>query len=206
MSAPFRELENRVRGFPPLVRELVLRYVEENPEAANDPHLVMHALILPLCRGSKDKQDVWDERLGWAFFERLLQVGARRPGGVRLSPAEYKLLLQVIRGERKPIRGKRPARRDSEIADYLELLKADGGWPPEAAVAKAQEVYGVLSRETVYAAKRKRKKEAALLMLEPKGRDMTAEVRRNQIEFQEQQAAKWRRPKRRRRSPILSSV
>ena len=106
MSAPFRELENRVRGFPPLVRELVLRYVEENPEAANDPHLVMHALILPLCRGSKDKQDVWDERLGWAFFERLLQAGADRAGAY-LSPAECKLLLQVIRGERKPIRGKR---------------------------------------------------------------------------------------------------
>jgi hypothetical protein len=196
MSAPSRELEDRISRFPPLVRELVLRYVEENPEAANDPRLVAHALIAPLCRGPKDKQNVWDERLGWAFFERLLQAGADR-GGAYLSRAECKLLLQVVRGERKPIRGKRPARRDSEIANYLEL------WPPEAAVAKAQEVYGV-ARETVYAAKRKRKEEMALLQLDPKGRDLTAEVRRNQIELQEQEAAqKWRRPKRpHRSSPI----
>jgi hypothetical protein len=203
MSAPSRELEDRIGLFPPLVRELVLRYVEENPEAANDPRLVAHALIAPLCRGPKDKQNVWDERLGWAFFERLLQAGADR-GGAYLSRAECKLLLQVVRGERKPIRGKRPARRDSHMADYLELLKADGGWSPEAAVAKAQEVYGVASRETVYAAKRKRKVEMALLQLDPKGRDMTAEVRRYQIELQEQEAVqKWRRPRRpRRSSPI----
>jgi len=196
-----RELENRISWFPPLVRELVLRYVEENPEAANDPDLVKRAFIAPLCRGAK--QRVWDEQLGWAFFERLLQAGADR-GGAYLSRAECKLLLQVVRGERKPIRGKRPARRDSAIADYLELLKADGGWSSEAAVAKAQEVYGVASRETVYAAKRKRKEEMALLQLDPKGRDLTAEVRRNQIELQEQEAAqKWRRPKRpRRSSPI----
>ena len=44
MSAPSRELEDRIGWFPPLVRELVLRYVEENPEAANDPRLVAHAL------------------------------------------------------------------------------------------------------------------------------------------------------------------
>ena len=143
MSAPSRELEDRIGRFPPLVRELVLRYVEENPEAANDPRLVAHAVIAPLCRGTK--QRVWDERLGWTTIERLLQAGACRPGGVRLSSAEYKLLLAVIRGERKPIRGKRPARRDSEIADYLELLEADD-WATEAAVAKAQEVYGVASR------------------------------------------------------------
>jgi len=198
MSAPASELEGRISWFPPLLRELVLRYVEENPEAANDPRLVAHALIAPLCRGSKDKQDVWDERLGWAFFERLLQAGAER-GGAYLSQAECKLVLQILGGERKPIRGKRPARRDSEIADYLELLEADGGWAAEAAVAKAQEVYGVAARETVYAAKRKRKKEATLLALDPKGRDMTAETLRNRIEFQEQQAAKWRRPKRPRR-------
>ena len=201
MSA--RELENRISRFPPPVRELVLRYVEENPEAANAADLVKHVLIAPLCRGLKDKHDVWDEQLGWAFLERLLRAGACRPGGVRLSPAECKLVLQVIRGERTPIRGRRPARRDSAIADYLELLKADGGWPPEAAVARAQEVYGVASRETVYAAKGKRKKEMALLQLDPKGRDMTAEVRRNQIELQEQEAArKWHRPPRRHRSPI----
>jgi hypothetical protein len=197
MSAPFRELENRIGWFPPLVRELVLRYVEENPEAANDPRLVARALIAPLYRGTK--QRVWDERLGWAFFERLLQAGADR-GGTYLSQAECKLLLQVVRGERKP-RGKRLARRDSEIANYLELLKADGRWSTEAAVAKAQEIYGVASRETVYAAKRKRKEEMALLQLDPKGRDMTAEERRNRIELQEREAEqKWRRPKRRRRS------
>jgi len=199
-AAPSRELEDRISGFPPLVRELVLRYVEENPEAANDPRLVAHALIAPLCRGPKDKQGVWDERLGWAFLGRLLQAGADRAGAY-LSPAECKLLLQVIRGERKPIRGKRPARRDSEMADYLELLKADGGWKPEAAVARAQEVYGVKSRETVYAAKRKRKEEMALLQLDPKGRDMTTETRRDRIKLLEQEAAqKWRRPKRSRRS------
>ena len=202
MSAPSRELEDRIGWFPPLVRELVLRYVEENPEAANDPRLVAHALIAPLCRGPKGKQNVWDERLGWACLERLLQAGARRPGGVRLSSAECKLLLQVVRGERKPIRGKRPARRDSEIADYLELLEANG-LLNKAAVAQAQEVFGVSSRQTVYTAKKKRKEEMALLEFEPKGRDMTPEALRNRIEFQEQQAAKWRRPKRpRRSSPI----
>jgi hypothetical protein len=49
MSAPFRELENRVRGLLrcPVGRELVSRYAKENPKAANDPHLVMHALIAP---------------------------------------------------------------------------------------------------------------------------------------------------------------
>jgi len=199
MTAPFRELENRIHWFPPLVRELVLRYVEENPEAANDPHLVIHALIAPLYRGPKDKQDGWDERLGWAFFERLLQVGADR-GGAHLSPAEYKLLLQVVRGERKPIprHNKRPARRDSEMADYLELLEANR-WPAEAAVAQAQEVYGVV-RETVYAAKRKRKEQVALLELEPKGRDMTPAALRNRIEFHQRQAAEQRRAKRPRRS------
>jgi hypothetical protein len=196
MSAPSRELENRIHWFPPLVRELVLRYVEENPEAANAPDLVVHALIAPLYRGPEGRQDGWDERVGWAFLERLLQAGADR-GGPYLSPAEHKLLLQVVRGERKPIT-KRPARRDHDIADYLELLDADG-WPPEAAVAQAKTVYGV-ARETVYAAKRKRKKEAALLELEQKGRDMTAEARRNRIEFVEREAARKWRP--RRSSPI----
>jgi hypothetical protein len=199
MSAPFRELENRIRWFPPLVRELVLRYVEENPEATDDPHLVKHALIAPLCRGTK--QDGWDERLGWAFFERLLQAGADR-SGLYLSPEEYKLLLQVVRGERKPVpRRHNGVRRDKDIADYLELLEADE-WSTEAAVVQAKTVYGV-ARETVYAAKRKRKKDIALLAFEPIGRDMTAEARRQQIEFHERQAATSRRPKRpRRSSPI----
>jgi len=47
MSAPFREQENHVRELlqRPVVQELVARYTKENPKAANDPHLVMHALI-----------------------------------------------------------------------------------------------------------------------------------------------------------------
>jgi hypothetical protein len=201
MSA--RELENRISWFPPLARELVLRYVEENPEAANDPDLVKHAFIAPLCRGAQQRG--WSERNGWAFFERFLQAGAHG-GGARLSPAECKLLLQIIRGERKvptPYRRHKSAAalRESAMADYLELREADGG-SPEAAVRKVQKVYGV-ARETVYAAKRKRKEEAALLELEPKGRNMTAEVRCKRIEFLERQAEKWRWPKRpRRSSPI----
>jgi hypothetical protein len=60
MSAPFRELENRVRGLlrRPVVRELVSRYVEKNPKAANGPHLVKHALIAPLC-GAAEERDGW---------------------------------------------------------------------------------------------------------------------------------------------------
>jgi hypothetical protein len=190
----------------PVVRELVARYAEENPEATGNVfELVMHAFIAPLFREAK--QDGWSEEDSWETFEVFLKVAAT--GGVRLSPAEYGLLIQVLSGERKPIRhrrDKRAARREA-IADYLELLEADG-WPPEAAVAKAQEDYGVTSRETVYTAKRIRKEDAALFepKPEPKGRNMTAEVRRNQIEFQKRQAAKWRHPKRRRRSPILSPV
>jgi hypothetical protein len=48
-----REGRDRVGWFPPLVRKLVSRYVEENPEAANAPdvpdHLVKHAFIAPLA-------------------------------------------------------------------------------------------------------------------------------------------------------------
>ena len=84
------------------------------------------------------------------------------------------------------------------MADYLELLEANGS-PTEATVAQAQEVYNV-ARETVYAAKRKRKEQAVLLELESKGRNMTAEALRNQIESHQRYAAKWRRPQRLRRS------
>jgi hypothetical protein len=194
MSAPSRELEDRVRWMPRLVRELVSRYVEENPEAANaadvPDHLVSHAFIAPLCRGAK--QSDWIERLSWAFFERLLQEGAQSKGGVRLSPAECKLFLQVLNGERKrPAQQRRPnTRRVDEMADYLELLEANR-WPPEAAVAQAQEVYSRV-RATVYGAKKKRKEQAAMLELEPKGCNMTPEALRNQIELHQQQAEKWR--------------
>ena len=198
MSAPFRELENRVCDLlqQQPVRERVSRYVEENPKAANDPHLVMHALIAPLCRAA-EKRDGWSEQDSWASFELFLQMGAYMTGGVHLSPAECKLVLQILTGERKHVQRRRPnTKRD--IADYLELLEANG-LPTEAAVARAQEVYDVV-RETVYAAKRKRKEEAELLELEPKGRNMTAEALRNEIEFHQRQAAKWRRPKRPRRT------
>src|SRR5262249_1230594 len=190
MSAPSRELEDRVRRMPRLARELVSRYVEENPEAANAPHLVAHAFIAPLYRGGMQRG--WSERLGWAFLERLLRWGASTPGGVRLSPAECQLVLQVLNGGRKrPAQQRRPnAKRDSEMADYLELLDAEG-WKPEAAVAQAEKVYGVV-RETVYAAKRKRKEQAAMLELEPKGCNMTPGALRNQIELHERQAEKWR--------------
>jgi hypothetical protein len=59
MSAPFRELENRLRELlqRPVAHELVSRYTKENPRAANDPHLVVHALIAPLCRGPKDEPE-----------------------------------------------------------------------------------------------------------------------------------------------------
>jgi hypothetical protein len=185
----------------PVVRELVARYAEENPEATGNVfELVMHAFIAPLYREAK--QDGWSEKDSWEAFEMFLRTAAT--GRVRLSPAEYELLVQVLSGKRKPVRRRRnksAALRESAIADYLELLEADR-WPPEAAVAKAQEVYGVTSRQTVYTAKRKRKEDMALFepQPEPQGRDMTAEARRNRIELQEREAARWRRPKHPRRS------
>jgi hypothetical protein len=200
MSAPFRELENRVRDLLQLqpVRERVSRYVEENPKAANDPHLVLHALIAPLCR-TAEKRDGWSEQDSWACFQLFLQVGAYMTGGVHLSPAECELVLRIASGERKLPRRRRSdnkaAVRDYRIVDYLELLEADG-LPTEAAVAKAQEVYGV-ARATVYTVKKKLRKAA---QFEPIARNMTPESRRYQIGYYEREAARWRRPKRPRRS------
>jgi hypothetical protein len=58
MSAPFRELENRVCDLlqQQPVRERVSRYVEENPKAANDPplgHARPHRAALPSCRKAR---------------------------------------------------------------------------------------------------------------------------------------------------------
>ena len=200
MSAPFRELENRLRDLLQLepVRESVSRYVKENPKAANAPHLVLHALIAPLCRA--EKQDGWKEQDSWACFELLLRIGAYMTGGVHLKPAECELILRIISGERKLPRrhgSDNRAVRDYRIVDYLELLEADR-WPTEAAVAKAQEIYGV-KRGTVYAVKKKLRKE---VQFEPIARNMTAEERRSQIGYYEQEAARWRSPKRPRRSPL----
>jgi hypothetical protein len=182
----------------PVVRELSARYAEENPETTGNVfELVMHALIAPLYRGTKPEG--WREQYSWGCLEVLL----RMPGGARLSPAESELIRQILSGERKRPAQRRRAntRRDDEMADYLELLEADG-WPPNAAVAQAQKVYGVLSRQTVYAAKRKRIEDAALFepKPQPKGHDMTTEARRNRIVLQEREAARWHRP--RRSSPI----
>jgi hypothetical protein len=67
MSAPFRELENRLRELLQCHgRELVSRYTKENPRAANDPHLVVHALVAPLCRGPNDKPEGWRKEDSWA--------------------------------------------------------------------------------------------------------------------------------------------
>src|SRR6516225_4430176 len=95
MSAPFREQENHVRELlqRPVVQELVARYTKENPKAANDPHLVMHALIAPLCRGAKSEG--WREKDSWTCFELFLKME------LRLSPAECELVLRIIGGEQK---------------------------------------------------------------------------------------------------------
>ena len=178
MSAPFRELENRVRELlqRPVVQELVSHYVKENPKAANDPHLVMHALIAPLCRGAKPEG--WSEKDSWACFELLLQMGAYMTGGVRLTPTECEFVLRIVNGERKLPRRRRSdnsaAVRDYRIVDYVELLEAEWGGNTEAAVAKAQEVYGV-GRQTVYTVKKKLRK---AVQFEPIAREMTVESRR----------------------------
>jgi hypothetical protein len=148
-----RQWENRIDKFlqHPVVRGLISRYAEENPEAADNVfNLVMHALIAPLCREQAKIPDGWSERDSWTIFELLLMAGMSSTDGVRLSPAQCELVFQVLSGERKrPTRRRSPnTRRDEEIADYLELLEADG-WPPDAAVAKAKDVYGV-ARATVY--------------------------------------------------------
>jgi hypothetical protein len=201
-----RDWQNQIGKFlqHPVVRELLSRYAEENPEATGNVfELVMHALIAPLYRGPEGAPkalDGWREEDSWTIFELFLRTAAT--GGVRLLPAEYELLVQVLNGERKPIRRRRnkSAAQREAIADFVELHET-GGWPTEAAVTQAGKVYGV-ARETVYAAKRVRKEEMALFEPEPepKGRDMTAEARRNRIEYQEREAARWRRPKRPRRS------
>jgi hypothetical protein len=202
MSA-FRQWENDLRGFlqSEFVRRLVSLYVEKNPEAADDPDLVMHAIIWPLCLGVKHPKERggWSEQDSWRGFEHLLLMGATK-GGVRLSPVECKFLLQVFSGERKPPtwRGrqahKRALLRSHVIAELVELLEADE-WPTEAAVEHVKEVSGVAARATVFAAKKKRRE-----MFESTDRTMTAENRQKWIEFYKGQAAGWRRPKHPRRS------
>jgi hypothetical protein len=197
-----RHWENKVRKFlrHPVVRELVSRYAKENPEAVGNAfELVMHALIAPLCRGPEGQQAGWSERDSWAVFEQFLMVGDAHKDGAHLSPAECRLLLDVLSGERElPARRRGPnTKRDSEMADFLELLEADGERSNKRRVARSMEAYGV-SRSTVYTAKRTRKEESALFepQPEPKGRNMTAEVRRNWIEFLEREAARKWRPRR----------
>jgi hypothetical protein len=81
----------------------------------------------------------------------------------------------------------------------VELLEAEWGGDTEAAVAKAQEVYG-LGRQTVYTVKKKLRK---VEQFEPIARNMTAESRRYLIGYYEREAEKWRRPKRPRRSSTI---
>jgi hypothetical protein len=186
------------------VHELVSRYTKKNPKAANDPHLVMHALIAPLCRGAKDeKPDGWSKQDSWTCFELFLQMGAYMTGGVPLLPAECELVLRIVSGEQKLPRRRRSDNgavvRDYRIVDYVELLEAEWGGNTEAAVAKAQEVYGV-GRQTVYTMKKKLRK---VEQFEPIARNMTAKDRRYLIEYYECEAEKWRRPKRHRRSSTI---
>ena len=203
MTAPFRELENRVRGLlgRPVVNELVSRYTKENPKAANEPHLVMHALIAPLCQGAKPEG--WREEDSWTCLELFLQMGAYMTGGVRLSPAQCELVLRIVSGERRlPRRHRsdnRTVNRDYRIVDYVELLEAEWNGNTEAAVAKAQEVYGV-GRQTAYTVKKKLRK---VVPFEPVARNMTSEARRYLIGYYEREAEKWRRPKRARRSSTI---
>ena len=180
----------------PGVREFCSRYVEENP-AANKPGQLVHALIAPLCRGPRpfaEGPDDWTELHGWIFLELFLLIGAHT-GGVHLSSAECQLVREILSGERKPPirrgrrRDKRVVHRDSLIAGYIESLEAKG-WPPDAAVARAKEVYGV-ARQTVFTAKKKRREVEALFGPLPHGTG----------EFYEREAAeRWRRQKRPRRS------
>jgi hypothetical protein len=162
----------------------------------------MHALIAPLCRGAKDeKRDGWSEQDSWTCFEYFLQMGAYMTGGVRLAPAECELVVRIVSGERKLPRRRRSDNtavvRNYRIVDYVELREADG-WDTEAAVAKAQEVYGV-ARGTVYTVKKKLRK---VVQFEPVARNMTAESRRYLIGYYEREAAKWRRPKPPRRALV----
>jgi len=113
-------------------------------------------------------------------------------GGVRLTPTECEFVLRIVNGERKLPRRRRSdnsaAVRDYRIVDYVELLEAEWGGNTEAAVAKAQEVYGV-GRQTVYTVKKKLRK---AVQFEPIAREMTVESRRYLIGYYEREAEKWR--------------
>jgi hypothetical protein len=113
-------------------------------------------------------------------------------GGMRLSSDECELLLEIMSGERKlPLRRGRPRVdktafiRRGRIADFVELLEADG-WSPDAAVERAVEVYGV-ARRTVFTAKKKRQEQ--LVRFKPKGCSMTPVQRQNLIKSYERAAA-----------------
>jgi hypothetical protein len=112
----------------------------------------------------------------WAFLERSLRAGAASGG---LSPVECKLLLAVLDDRRKQ-RNRTAALRSVDIAAFVAWLIEDEGCPLKAAVAKAQQDYGV-SRGTVFTAMKKLKEAMALFepKPQPKGRNMTAKVRRN---------------------------
>jgi hypothetical protein len=124
-------------------------------------------------------------------------------GGVHLSAAECKLVQQILNRERKLPRRRRSdnkaVMRDYRIVDYVELLEAEWSGDTEAAVAKAQEVYGV-GRQTVYTVKKKLRK---VEQFEPIARNMTTADLRYLIGYYEREAEKWRRPKRPRRSSTI---
>jgi hypothetical protein len=146
----------------PEVRELCSRYVEENPEATNDPFLLIHAFIAPLYRPEVSPDD-WSEPHSWAFLIWLLAVGMRTGKGMRLSPAECGLLHQMLMGKRKLKRQlgrRRGSKRNRQIEDFLELLGPDDVLT-KAAVADIRDKYQV-ARSTVFAAKRNRKKQTGL--------------------------------------------
>jgi hypothetical protein len=79
-----------------------------------------------------------------------------------MSPAECKLLAQLLSDNRnRSKRNRKAARRSVDIAAFVAWLE-ENGRSTEAAAAEAQKVYGVV-RATVYAAKKRRKEAMALI-------------------------------------------
>jgi hypothetical protein len=167
-----REYENDLLR----LHELLSQYAKKFPDAVN----------------GEQYQRGW-----WNLFKSYLQMGALADG-VRLSPDECNLLLDIISGEQKPFKRRGRPRVDKtavqqgfSIAKFVELLEADS-WPPDAAVERAVEVYGV-ARRTVFNAKKHRKEQG--LQLRSWDRKLTAEARQKKIEAYEHEAAKQRHPR-----------
>jgi hypothetical protein len=99
--------------------------------------------------------------------------------------AEYKRKVEQflrqagIRGVKEVVLDNEPWGRDTDIANFVALLKADG-WKSDAAVRRAREVYGV-GRTTVTNAMKKHKVRLP---------DMTPAQRRSLIKNYEREAAK----------------